>query len=132
MIYMFRVLKLKQQDKEGLLDYIKRFKQQADIFKLHIGADILHNFIQLTDEYKDETDTRKQQTILDESFGRWMSYILLRNSDKKKYESIIDGMTSQFLIKNNQFPSSVSATVDIMSNHKYDSKKALRLTWYAT
>ena len=123
---LLRVLELKQQENEGLLDYVKRFKQQADIFKSHVGQDVLHNFVQLTDEYKSENDADEQQRMLNKSFGRWMSYILLRNSDKKKYESIIDGMTSQFSMKNDQFPKSVTDTVDIMSNHKYDNKKATR------
>ncbi len=123
---LLRVLELKQQENEGLLDYVKRFKQQADIFKSHVGGDVLHNFVQLTDDFKDETDPQKQQKTLDESFRRWMSYVLLKNSDKKKYKSIIDGTMSQFSMKNNQFPSSMSATVDIMSNHKYDNKKATR------
>jgi hypothetical protein len=33
-----RMLNLKQSENEGLLDYVKRFKESRDIMKSHVGA----------------------------------------------------------------------------------------------
>jgi hypothetical protein len=52
-----RMLNLKQIDEEGLLDYVKRFKESRDIMKSHIGTDILDKSVENTLEYRDETST---------------------------------------------------------------------------
>jgi hypothetical protein len=45
---MIRMLNIKQQENEQLLDYIKRFKQFCDITKSHVGTDILDTFVENT------------------------------------------------------------------------------------
>jgi hypothetical protein len=42
---MIRMLNIKQIENEGLLDYVKRFKQSCDIMKSHVGADTLEKFV---------------------------------------------------------------------------------------
>jgi hypothetical protein len=37
---MSRMLNIKQIESEGLLDYVKRFKESGDIMKSHVGTDI--------------------------------------------------------------------------------------------
>ena len=53
---MSRMLNLKQNENEGLLDYVKRFKESRDITKSHVGTDILDKFVENTREYRDESD----------------------------------------------------------------------------
>ncbi len=43
-----RMLNLKQSKNEGLLDYVKRFKEPCDIMKSHMGTDILDKFVENT------------------------------------------------------------------------------------
>jgi hypothetical protein len=45
---MIRMLNIKQQENEQLLDYIKQFKQFSDITKLHVGTNILNTFVKNT------------------------------------------------------------------------------------
>jgi hypothetical protein len=46
------MLNLKQSDNEGLLDNIKRFKEESsDIMKSHVGTGILDKFVENTLEY---------------------------------------------------------------------------------
>ena len=57
-----RILQLKQEDDESLVEYTKRFKQAWDIMKSTIGEEILHNFVKTTKEYDDATsDDKKKQ-----------------------------------------------------------------------
>jgi hypothetical protein len=69
-----RMLNLKQSENEGLLDYVKRFKESCDIMKSHVGTGILDKFVENTLEYRDESNTTLKQTMKDGAFGRWMAY----------------------------------------------------------
>ena len=50
---MSRMLNLKQNESERLVDYLKRFKESRDITKSHVGTDILDKFVENTREYRE-------------------------------------------------------------------------------
>ena len=82
---------------------MKRFKQSRDVLKSHIGGDILNKFIENLPEYRHGT-MAEQREMKTEAFRRWMAYMMIRNSDQAKYGSLLNGMVSQFLMNNNQYP----------------------------
>ena len=100
---LMRTLHIKQLEQESLLDYMKRFKQSRDMLKSHIGRDILSKFVENMPEYRQGTMS-EQHEMKTEAFGRWMAYMMIRNSDQAKYGSLLNGMVSQFLMNNNQYP----------------------------
>ena len=59
-----------------------------------------------------------------EAFGRWMAFLLLKNSDQSKYGSLLNGLTSQYLMDNNQYPKMIMAASDILAYHKHDARPA--------
>jgi hypothetical protein len=89
-----RMLNLKQSENEGLLDYVKRFKESRDIMKSLVGTDILDKFVENTLDYRDESSTTLKQTMKHGAFDRWMAYLLIRNSDQAKYGSLSNGLVS--------------------------------------
>ncbi len=117
-----RMLNLKQSENEGLLDYVKRFKESRDIMKSHVGTDILDKFVENTLEYRDEKDTTLKKEMKDGAFDRWMAYLLIRNSDQAKYGSLSNGLVSQFSMQNNQYPKTCTTATDILSNHRFDNR----------
>jgi hypothetical protein len=117
------MLNIKQLEGEQLLEYIKRFKQFRDFTKSHVGTDILDTFVENTREYRDETDAPTQKLMKIGAFNKWMAYLLLRNSDQQKYGSLMNGLISQFSMGNNQYPKTITAATDILSNHKHDDYK---------
>ena len=48
---MSRIINIKQRDDESLIDYTCRFKQACDVFKSHVGADILDTFMETMQMY---------------------------------------------------------------------------------
>jgi hypothetical protein len=46
-----RFLNIRQQENEALIDWGKRFKQERDVFKNHVGTDILNHFVEQTEDY---------------------------------------------------------------------------------
>jgi hypothetical protein len=119
---MIRILNIRQMENEGLLEYIKRFKESRDIMKTHIRTDILNKFVENTKDYQDETDVDTKKEMKDGAFGKWMAYLLIRSSDQGKYRSLMNGLVSQFSIENNQYPKTIRAATDILSNHKHDRR----------
>jgi hypothetical protein len=117
-----RMLNLKQSENEGLLDYVKRFKESRAIMKAHVGTNILDKFVENTLEYCDEIDTTLKKEMKDGAFDRWMAYLLIRNSDQAKYGSLSNGLVSQFSMQNNQYPKTCTTATDILSNHRFDNR----------
>ena len=52
-----------QQEHEHLTDYVKRFKQTKDVVKAHMGSKWLEQFVEHTEEYQKETDTKQQSEL---------------------------------------------------------------------
>ena len=116
-----RIVKIKQYEKENLLEYSKRFKQAKDIIKSHIGDAVLHQFIENLPEYQNNTDTDERRKMKEQSFNKWMAYLIIKNSDQQKYGTLINGLASQYSMKNDQYPVTVTDAIDILQNHKHDN-----------
>ena len=119
---LMRTLNIKQLEHESLIDYMKRFKQSRDVLKSHVGGDILNKFVENLPEYRHGTMSEQREMKMD-AFGRWMAYMMIRNSDQAKYGSLLNGMVSQFSVNNNQYPVDIRQATDILSNHKHDSHR---------
>ncbi len=122
---LMRVLSYtKQQENENLIDYVTRIKSARNVLKSHVGSEILDTFIEHTEEYQKETDTTKKTEMKAEAFDKWMAFLLMKNSDQKKYGTLITGLASQFSMGNDQYPKTMTAATDILSNHKHDNSDA--------
>ena len=89
---------MRQQEQEHLNDYVKRFKQS------HMGSKWLNGFVEHTEEYKNETQAKEQSKLKEQAFERFMAFVLLRNSDQAKYQSLMNGLISQYSMENDQYP----------------------------
>ena len=87
-----------------------------------MGTKWLEEFVEHTDEYKNEKDVRKKADLKDQSFDHCIVYLLLYNSDQAKYRSLVKGMSSQYSLENDQCPKSVNSPTYILSNHKHDNQ----------
>ena len=86
---LMRTLNIKQLEHKSLIDYMKRFKQSRDVLKSHIGGDILNKFVENLPEYRQGTMV-EQCEMKTEAFGRWMAYMMIRNSDHKISTSLVE------------------------------------------
>ena len=89
-----RILNVKQEDSESLMDYTKRFKQARDNAKGSLGATFLKTFVMSTKEYQSlETEGKSSECkkLITGGVRTWMVYLLLWNSDTRKYGSLKKG-----------------------------------------
>ena len=109
----------KQEDKESLTDYTKRFKQLRDNFQVMVGTDLLEYFVESTEEYK--TVTGKEKVSLKaEAFTKWTAGLYLNSSSNKKYGQLKNNLQEQYALGNNQYPKTINTSTDILINHKWD------------
>jgi len=117
-----RLITMRQFDDESILDFVKRFKQQRDIVKSHIGKKFLDEFVEHTENYRNENDPAKKAKMKDGAFDRAMAVLLMDTADKNKYGTLMRGYISQYSMKNDQYPETVRDAVDVLSNHKIDQR----------
>ena len=119
------MVNLKQKEDENLIDYVSRFKVTRDVMKAHMGQEIvLHKVVRNDPDFvKDEYtagDKEKNAKIVKKHYDRWLAYLLLENCDKNKYGTIVNGLDSQQALGNDQYPKTVTAATEVLSNHKFD------------
>ena len=111
---------LKQKEGESLQDYTKRFKTSREVLETHMGGHIVIPKIIKSMADCDEEDLDsviKCGKIVSE---RWMAFQYLEGSDKTKYGSILRNLQSQHSLGNNQYPTTVAAANQVLSNHRFD------------
>ena len=115
-----RILNTKQEDGESLTDYTKRFKQSRDIMKESMGTKLFHEFAATTKEYKDAVTASERDEIVKSSFGKWTTFVFMKNSDQRKYGSLMRGFQSQYALGNNQYPTKIADGADVLTSHQWD------------
>ena len=113
---------VRQFEDENLSDYIKRMKQLRDVLKSHIGDEVLHKFVENGAEYAAETSYTVMSRMKEQSWDQWMAYIAIKGCDQTKYGTVVKGFASQFSLGNDQYPKTMNAVTDVLSNHRFDSR----------
>ena len=115
------VLNLKQKDGESLQDYTERFKTSRDVLVSHIGGPVvLTKYVTKMDGY-DAKDADKITLCVNKSWGQFLAFTYLDNSDKNKYGTLLSGLQTQQSLKNNQYPKSITEANNVLSNHRFDN-----------
>ena len=118
---MSRVINIRQHEKESESDFVKQLKQLKDVYKSHLGTDIFEVFVEATEEYR-QADATEQQKLKDGAFEQWCAFLLIRNSDSSKFGSLQQGLINQYSLGNDQYPWTLSAAHDVLTNHHPDKK----------
>ena len=62
--YLARMMNTRQQEKDGLVEYVERFKQEKSIVKISIGENVLGSFVKRTKELKNMMKWKMQMKTL--------------------------------------------------------------------
>ena len=68
-----------------------------------------------------ETIVKECQNTVSEEF---LVVLYLKNADQKKYGSIIQDLSTQQSLHNDQYPKTVINANNVLSNHKFDNYKS--------
>ena len=73
--------------------------------------------IEKTAEYKETTRSEKQKEFKAKAWDAWLSYMFLKHRDQLKYGSLLSGLASQYSMKNDQYPATLSAASNVLTQH---------------
>lgn len=130
-----RLTNCKQMSGETHMDYVKRFKEQRDIVEGALGTEYLDKF--LTENFGNEIDeyiTRKHgdspgpNEIFDAT-EEWlkghheaaMAILMLLNSDRDKYGSLLTTLAANYGRNLDQYPTTVESATDALTTHSWDA-----------
>ena len=68
----------------------------------------------------------KNKQFEEDIFEQFLAYLYLDNSDQTKYGSILAGLITQQLLKNDQYPKTITKANNVLSNHKFDQVKSYK------
>ena len=112
----------KQRDNESLQEYTRRFKTATEVLETHTGGPIILEKLinkNMTD-IKGLTDKEMMTRQVSDGF---LAYLYLEQADKGKYGSILQGLTTQLSLGNDQFPKTMIEANSVLSNHRFDQNK---------
>ena len=113
---MHNLINLKQKEEESLIDYTSRFKAAKEIMVTQVGGPLkLTKYVQSMEE-PTSTTTQKEK----KAFEQYMAFIYLRNSDHSKYGSLLNGLSTQFSLGQDQYPKTLVEAHNVLSNHRFD------------
>jgi hypothetical protein len=78
-----------------------------------------------------KSETKEDYAVLaSTSFEQYSAYLFIKQIDKKKYGSILNRLSTQYLLGNDQYPKTMAEAINELSNHKFDTSyiQGLRMT----
>ena len=115
-----RLLNTKQEEEEALIEHTKRFKQAQDNVKSIMGMELLHKFIENTEEFINESDNDARDEMKEKSNEVFVAHAFLRNCDNLKCRSLKKNFQTQCPLNDNQCPKQMSAVSDTLGSHQWD------------
>ena len=110
--------KQKEQGKESLLDYTRRFKLSREILTSHMGGPfVLNKYVEETYVVTPSRSSAEHKQLNEEADEKLAAYMYMVNSDQNKYGAMLKNLNSQKSLKNDQYPSTVLDAHNVLSNH---------------
>ena len=107
----------RQKEQENLQDYTQCFKTATKILVSHIGSPImLKKFVDARNGY-DATNQDKTDLQFTEASKQFFTYLYLENVDQEKYGSLMQNLSSQRSLGNDQYPKTLAEANNVVSNH---------------
>ena len=78
------------------------------------------HYIENINEFKNAIVSDNKNKIKYEEFNKWMACLLIANSYQSKYVSLENGLSSQYLMKNNQYLKDIISAAYVVKNHWHD------------
>jgi hypothetical protein len=81
----------------------------------HIGGHII--LPKFVNNMKKEIDSELKQQMV---YEQLMTYIYLKNADRSKHGTLLNGLSSQYSLGQDQYPRTIIDANNILSNHRYE------------
>ena len=118
-----KIVNMKQYKEENLVKHTERFKHEKSVIKTILGINFLDKFVESTKEFQHISKDKEKQKLKAEAFEKWMAALYIKNSDQRKYGSLLYDLQINHANKQKKYPQTVSAALDVMSKVKFNLKE---------
>ena len=101
-------------------------QQEKNIVKSHLGEDFLSDFVEHTDEYQQcvlNNDKPRALSLKRKAFKTYTTTVFMNGAKKSRYGHLIDGLSNQYALGNDQYPRTLQAAVDVMRRQKRNKEE---------
>ena len=104
------------------MDYTTRFKSARHVFKSQYGGRLeLPKAVEArAEEQEEDFEEAESKQLRKDTYDMWIAYVFLCNADREKYHSVIDELSNQFALGNNQYPTDLVNVSNVLSNRWFD------------
>ena len=111
---LYEFLRVKQGDKESLIDYLNRFKSEVEVVKRLFGKSITDGYAEAKDEYKNTTDDVVKKKVKKDSWDEFISVLFLRNSNHARFSGMMLDFRKSFANNDDKYPKDLLSMMDVM------------------
>ena len=107
-------LRIKQGDKEDLLDYLSRFKSERDVLFRLFGKVILDSYCEDHAKYKTFVLADRRKKFKKGGLTKFIAVLFLRNSNYDHYRYLLVEYRKGFANKDNTYTADLQSMIDVM------------------
>ena len=132
-----KLVTCRQGGSESPNEFRKRMEERAKTVKALLGDDFLDGFIENTSGYArlptagaNEVNSAEQLAYKQDAWEMLTANVLLFNSDRSRYQSLIDRMNAQYMVIHQDYelrdtyPKTVHNATETLNRHKHDNRKS--------
>ena len=112
------VFTIKQDEREGLAAYIKRFKIAQDIMEIQHGTLDMSVYVSRMPEYNEDS----HEELTKEAYNKLMAYLLIKGADPKRSGDMLINLANDFALGANLYPENLEAASSALANYQSQNK----------
>ena len=105
---------IKQDEKEGLAAYTKRFKNAQDIMEAQHGKLTLEQYVKKMPDY----DVEENEEYTEKAYKSLMAYTFIMGADPKKSGKLAEDLANNFALGDDKYPKDLSSATDALVNYR--------------
>ena len=111
---LYDFMRIRQGDKEPLIDYLNRFKGEVNVIKRLFGKSMTDAYAETKDDYKNAVDDDARAKVKAESWDEFVSVLFLRNSNQARFSSMMLDFRKNFANNDDKYPKDLLSMMDVM------------------
>ena len=110
------LMNIRQDDKEAMVDFIKRFRNAKDIMEAQHGILPLTKYIQ-TDSHYDEDDREVCEELSKEAYEKFIAYAYIQAASQNRAGKLEEDLANSYVLGQNSYPNELSEAISVVINY---------------
>ena len=118
-------IRLKQGENETLLEYLSRFKSEAEVINRLFGKRLVDGYAEQLNDYTTAADADAKKAIKAREWNKFIAILFLRNSESGRFNEMLIDYRKDYANGISKYPKDLQAMVDVMRQQPEKKKKVI-------